>query len=96
MSLINPKGEQREVKLTLDAEAAELLLKLAGSPRKQGEYISNLIRQVAKQADPADLEISEESDAVSKTQVQRIRRELATRIKTLEEEVSQLKTRINQ
>jgi hypothetical protein len=41
------KGRQKEVKLTLDADAADLLLELAGSPRKQGEYVSKLVRQAA-------------------------------------------------
>ncbi len=36
--------ERREVKLMLDADAAVMLLALAGSQRKQGEYVSRLIR----------------------------------------------------
>jgi hypothetical protein len=32
----------------LDDDAAELLPKLAGSSRKQGEFLSNLIRQAAQ------------------------------------------------
>ena len=41
----------REVKLTLDADAAELLLQLAGGPRKQGEFVSKLIRAAASRPD---------------------------------------------
>jgi hypothetical protein len=44
---LNQKGAQREVKLTLDADAADLLLDLAGGPRKQGEFVSKLIRAAA-------------------------------------------------
>ena len=32
-----------------DKDAAELLLQLAGGPRKAGEYLSELIRQAARQ-----------------------------------------------
>jgi len=92
MKPINPKGEQREVKLTLDVEAAELLLRLAGSSRKQGEYVSNLIRQAAKQTNFAELEDLEEGDvAPTRSQMQRMRRELLARIKALEENVTELK-----
>jgi hypothetical protein len=44
---IKDRGGQREVKLTLDADAADLLLQLAGSSRRQGEYVSKLIRAAA-------------------------------------------------
>ena len=41
----------------LDNDAAELLLKLAGGPRKQGDYVSRLIRAVAAtQQEAAQLE----------------------------------------
>jgi hypothetical protein len=33
----------------LDPDAAELLIQLAGSPRKQGEYLSALIREKARE-----------------------------------------------
>ena len=32
----------------LDADSADLLLQLAGSPRKQGEYLSAVIRRLAE------------------------------------------------
>ncbi len=38
---------ERTVKL--DPDAAELLITLAGSPRKQGEYLSELIRRAARE-----------------------------------------------
>lgn len=38
---------ERTVKL--DPDAAELLIQLAGSPRKQGEYLSALIREKAQE-----------------------------------------------
>ncbi len=44
LDLDTEKGPRREVKLMLDTEAAAMLLALAGSPRKQGEYVSRLIR----------------------------------------------------
>lgn len=44
MGVETGKESRREVKLMLDAEAAAMLLELAGSPRKQGEYVSRLIR----------------------------------------------------
>ena len=40
-------GAKATVKLVMDADAAELLLKLAGSQRKQGEYVSRLVRAAA-------------------------------------------------
>ena len=43
------KEERIAVKLVLDADAAAMLPELAGSPRKQGEYVSKLIRQAAVQ-----------------------------------------------
>jgi hypothetical protein len=59
----NPeKGPRREVKLMLDAEAATMLLELAGSQRKQGEYVSTLIRaafasrEALAQVDRADVD----------------------------------------
>jgi hypothetical protein len=39
----------KRVNLILDDEAAELLPRLAGSSRKQGEFLSNLIRAAANQ-----------------------------------------------
>lgn len=47
------------VKLVLDADAAAVLPGLAGSPRKQGAYVSALIREAAarraqEQAEQAD------------------------------------------
>ena len=41
------EGGKQLVKLMLDADAARLLLELAGSSRKQGEYVSRLIRAAA-------------------------------------------------
>ncbi len=35
-------------KIYFDEDAAELLLRLAGGPRKQGEYLSELIRRAAE------------------------------------------------
>ena len=57
---INHKEGRIAVKLVLDADVAEMLPRLAGSPRKQGEYVSRLIRQAAAQetagprSDPAE------------------------------------------
>lgn len=44
---INDREERIAVKLVLDTDAAALLPQLAGSPRKQGEYVSKLIREAA-------------------------------------------------
>lgn len=41
------KGDKTEVRLALDTDAAQVLAQLAGSPRKQGEYVSKLIRAAA-------------------------------------------------
>jgi len=41
------EGGKQLVKLMLDTDSARLLLELAGSPRKQGEYVSKLIRAAA-------------------------------------------------
>lgn len=38
------EGDKVDVKLALDRDAATMLLELAGSQRKQGEYVSQLIR----------------------------------------------------
>ena len=38
----------KRVNMMLDDDAAELLPRLAGSPRKQGEYLSRLIRTAAQ------------------------------------------------
>lgn len=43
----NQEGGKQLVKLMLDADAAQMLLQLAGGPRKQGDYVSKLIRLVA-------------------------------------------------
>jgi hypothetical protein len=43
------KGATKEVKLTLDADAAQKLLAMAGSPRKQGDFVSRLIHAAASQ-----------------------------------------------
>lgn len=37
-------AEIKRLTINLDADAADLLPVLAGSPRKQGEFLSNLIR----------------------------------------------------
>jgi hypothetical protein len=52
--LARPKDEEGKitVRLALDPDAADLLLQLAGSERKQGAYISNLIRAAATQGSP--------------------------------------------
>ena len=41
------KGGQVTVKLVLDADAAALLLQLAGGVRSQGKYVSKLVRAAA-------------------------------------------------
>ena len=41
------EGGKQLVKLMLDTDSARLLLELAGRPRKQGEYVSKLIRAAA-------------------------------------------------
>jgi hypothetical protein len=51
------KGEQIQVKLTLDADVASLLLELAGSPRKQGEFVSKLIREAAARRNAPDVDV---------------------------------------
>lgn len=52
----SPEGGKQLVKLMLDADAATLLLQLAGGPRKQGDYVSKLIRAAAAgQMPPVDL-----------------------------------------
>lgn len=48
------KGAPVQVRLTLDPDAADLLLRLAGSPRKQGEYVSSLIRAAAMSSQDSD------------------------------------------
>lgn len=48
---INAKEGRVAVKLVLDADAANMLPELAGSSRKQGEYVSKLIRRAAIQKD---------------------------------------------
>ncbi len=91
--IIGQKGEQKEVRLTLDVDAADLLLRLAGSPRKQGEYVSSLIRMAAKQTNLAELEeIEEPNSAATRTLVHRVRRDLTARINALEQELTELKT----
>lgn len=42
------EGGEIKVRLSLVADAAALLLKLAGSPRKQGDYLSQVIRAIAE------------------------------------------------
>jgi len=44
------EGDKQLVKLMIDSDAAAMLLKLAGGPRKQGEYISTIIRAIASEA----------------------------------------------
>src|SRR5689334_5666783 len=91
------KEGRKEVKLSLDADAAALLLQLAGSQRKQGEYVSNLIRAVAKQAGLSDLEEIQGADVATLRQVvQRLRRDLIARVVTLEQEVADLKAKTHQ
>jgi hypothetical protein len=40
----------------LDEDAAELLIQLAGGPRKQGEYLSDLLRREARK-DPLAVQV---------------------------------------
>ncbi|MDQ2807843.1 MAG: hypothetical protein M3Z04_13190 [Chloroflexota bacterium] len=52
----------KRINMMLDDDAADLLPQLAGSSRKQGEFLSNLIRAAAQQAqspvpDPALAEL---------------------------------------
>ena len=42
----------KRITIMLDDDAADLLLVLAGSPRKQGELVSELIRTAARKATP--------------------------------------------
>jgi hypothetical protein len=41
------KTVSKRITVVLDDAAAEILLGLAGSPRKQGEFLSNLLRGLA-------------------------------------------------
>ncbi len=46
----------KRMNIALEDDAADLLLTLAGSPRKQGEYLSSLIRAAyAQPTAPADV-----------------------------------------
>ncbi|HMA35708.1 MAG TPA: hypothetical protein VKY74_14680 [Chloroflexia bacterium] len=45
------KGGRKEVKLMLDGDVAGILMRLAGSPRKQSEYISRLLRAASDAQD---------------------------------------------
>ncbi len=45
------EGDRQPVRLLLTTEAANILPQLAGSPRKQGEYVSQLILEAAKEAE---------------------------------------------
>jgi len=84
--------EGKKVRLTLDPDAAELLLRLAGSTRKQGEYISNLIRLAAKQSNLAELEESDDGVPVAiRALFYRFRRDVISRLATVEQEVAELK-----
>ncbi len=42
----------KRMNIALEDDAAEMLLRLAGSPRKQGDFLSNLIRTAAHTALP--------------------------------------------
>jgi len=44
------EGDKQLVKLMIDSDAAAMLLHLAGGPRKQGEYISSVIRAIASES----------------------------------------------
>src|SRR4051794_41059756 len=49
----------RRVSVQMDADAADLLVKLAGSPRRQGEYLSELVRAAASgQANHEDAQLA--------------------------------------
>jgi hypothetical protein len=52
---LTERGKQ-VVRLLLDTDAAVLLPKLAGSPRKQGEYVSRLIRDAAERTGIIEVE----------------------------------------
>src|SRR5689334_5959579 len=73
--------EKVERTVKLDPDAAELLVQLAGSPRKQGAFLSDLIRAAAasKSASGAVSESKSDSDL------------LQQRVQTLEEEVARLR-----
>lgn len=43
------EGGKRDVKLALDEDAADMLLELAGGPRKQGDFVSQLVRAAYEQ-----------------------------------------------
>jgi len=88
----NDEEGKTKVRLALDSDAAELLLRLAGSPRKQGEYISNLVRMAAKHNNLAELEAPEDDDPTAlRAFMHRLRRDLTARMTTLEQEVAELK-----
>jgi hypothetical protein len=46
------EGGKRDVKLALDEDAADMLLELAGGPRKQGDFVSQLVRAAWEQRRP--------------------------------------------
>jgi len=68
--------EKVERTVTLDADAAELLVELAGSSRKQGAYLSDLIRAAAA-ARTATIQTEDADLATLRTQVQALANEVA-------------------
>jgi hypothetical protein len=50
-----PRPRTRKIRLALDEDAITLLTDLAGGERRRGKYLSQLIREVARQKRQAEI-----------------------------------------
>ena len=74
-------ADTQRIGLRIDTDAIELLSRLAPSPNKRGQYVSDLIRKAAREAgeplNPADLDKEVERLAAELAAVQRRLRQQA-------------------